>query len=390
MNGRPILAMPTPSPRGLADLSRRPRPAFPLVDPRTLYFHLARGAIHHAIRALELDGSDILVPAWHHGVEVEAIVAAGARPVFYGLRHDFSADLASLAHELTPETRALYVIHYIGFPQPMRELASFARGHGLKLIEDCALALFSRDGAIPLGARADAAIYCLYKSLPIPDGGALWMPGPITDPELRTPGVMGAIQSLSAGFAARWSTRSTVGVRARRIIRGVSSAMRFIGTLPGERHPVGHAHMVPGEERLSISPGTRLMLRRQDAAGIVERRRRNFRDLHIQLGSHGQRHVALSDGVCPLFYPLPVEQKALVRRRLSEAGIETIDFWRHGSCLLPAGRFPLVDRLRREILEIPIHQDLEPGDITRIAQVLRRTLDGLAPMPLLEGRGRLG
>ena len=41
------------------------------------------------------------------------------------------------------------------------------------LIEDCALSLFSHDGERPLGSLGDAAIFCFYKTLPVPHGGGL-------------------------------------------------------------------------------------------------------------------------------------------------------------------------------------------------------------------------
>src|SRR5437879_1432817 len=75
--------------------------------------------------------------------------------------------------KLTPEVAALYVIHYAGFSQDMEAARQLADSAGLPLVEDCALALLSRNGDKPLGSYGDLSIFCLYKTLPVPNGGAL-------------------------------------------------------------------------------------------------------------------------------------------------------------------------------------------------------------------------
>lgn len=378
MSSYRIGALPAPSPLHLLPNGARPARPYPFVDASTRYFHLARGAVHRAIRELGLGGADVLVPAWHHGVEVDAIVAAGARPVFYGLTPELSADLGSLAEAITPATRALYVIHYLGLPQPMRDLSAFARGHGLKVIEDCALALLSRDEAMPLGARGDAAIFCLYKTLGVPDGGALRIARTTTPPlELDRPTTAAMMQELAAGLLARWSTRSALGNAVRRGASRVARSLRTRTSLPADARPVGHARFVPGEERMAISPITKRLLDSVDARDIVERRRRNFLDLHDRLGRLATPLVReLPEGVCPLFYPLLVEDKRLLQAALQADRIESVDFWRDGSPLPGAGRFPLVEELRERVLELPIHQDVDEDDVARIARVVRRELTG--------------
>ena len=57
-------------------------------------------------------------------------------------------------------------------------MKQLAEQHGLPLIEDCALSLLSADGDTPLGTTGDVAIFCLYKTLPVPNGGAMVVNGP--------------------------------------------------------------------------------------------------------------------------------------------------------------------------------------------------------------------
>src|ERR1700687_5012254 len=141
---RVVPCMPTIWPHML-----RPRPAsaappvFPFDQPQLRYRYFARNAVWDAVELLGLAGKEVLFPAYHHGVELETLLAAGVKPVFFRVDGQMRADLADAKRKLTTDTAALYMIHYAGFAQDMgaaRELADWA---GIPLVEDCALALLS-------------------------------------------------------------------------------------------------------------------------------------------------------------------------------------------------------------------------------------------------------
>src|SRR3954464_2427920 len=155
-----------------------PRPAavaplvFPFDQPGLRYRYFARNSVWDAVRMLALEGRKVLVPAYHHGVELETLLAAGVEPVFFRVDGQMRADFAD-ARTKGAGAAALYVIHYAGFPQDMEAARQLARELGVPVIEDCALALLSRDGEKPLGSFGDVSVFCLYKTLPVPNGGAL-------------------------------------------------------------------------------------------------------------------------------------------------------------------------------------------------------------------------
>jgi hypothetical protein len=349
---------------------------FPLAAPRARRWYFARNAVFHGARLLGLAGGEALVPAYHHGVEVEALEAAGVAPVFVRVDGRMRLDLGELERAIGPRTRAIYVIHYAGFPQPMDDVLAIARRHGLRVIEDCALALLSADGAAPLGSRGDLGIFCLYKSVPVPNGGVLAvnagdLPAP---PEAAPAPVVSTLSHAAGGLLANGAVRlGPFGVALREGLRAVTRLVRR-GT--GVR-PVstGTRHFDPAAADLGMSPLSGLVLRNLDWRGIVEARRRNFflllgrlRDLAPPVFSE------LPAGVCPLFYPLLTDDKAGLRQRLAARGVETVDFWRthHPSC--PAGAFPEVDQLRRRVLELPIHQDLAPEDVAYVGRAVQECL----------------
>lgn len=372
-SSRPINSLPAVTPNALLS-SVEPRRAFPFGDERTRWFYLGRGAVFHAVRALGLVGREVLIPAYHHGVEIEALSAAGAIPRFYGLDRKFRLKVPELEGLVGPRTAAVYVIHVAGFAQPMEDVRAFARRHKLKVIEDCALSLFSSDGALPLGSRADAAIYCLYKTIPVPNGGALWMREP-PEIELADAGATTAVHQVASSMLVTFERTTATGRVLRRVVQAGARAARSVRPLPVDARPVGRRTYIPGQESLAISPVSLRIASRLDAAGIVKARRDNYEGLARRLRGVAPPIIdPLPQGTCPLFYPTWVEDKRALHAWLIARGIDAIDFWSEGSPLVRAGDFPDVDALRKHVLELPIHQDLDDDDLDRLAAAVRAGL----------------
>jgi len=166
------------------------------------------------------------------------------------------------------------------------------------------------------------------------------------------------------------------GEVGRRVRQAMRDASRWVVRRANvERVATGTQHFNIDDVQLGMSAASHLVLRNQDTAGIVERRRRNYFLLYAML-----RDVAppvtgeLKPGVCPLFYPMPVEDKAGAMARLLARGVETVDFWRVRHPAVPPGLFPEVDRLRERVLELPVHQDLSPADAEHVASCVRELL----------------
>src|SRR5437868_689842 len=138
---------------------------YPLAERHKSSYYAARAGIYALFSALRKHGVDsVLVPDYHSGNEVRAIRASGMRVVFYSVNHRMSPDLDEL-YELMSDGRigAFYVIHYVGWPQPVEEIASLCRAKGILLIEDCTESFLSRFGSKPLGTYGDYSIFSLYK-----------------------------------------------------------------------------------------------------------------------------------------------------------------------------------------------------------------------------------
>jgi dTDP-4-amino-4,6-dideoxygalactose transaminase len=372
-------------------LSTRPRGPglfpFQAEEERLRSTYFARNAIHHAVRSLGLSpGDQILVPAYHHGVEMEALSAAGLHLVFYPVDADLRGNLEAAERLITSRTKSLYVVHFMGFPQPMEEARALCERHGLVLMEDCALALLSSDGDRPLGSSGDVSFFCLYKTLPVPNGGVLCINRPdlverFAEPVWPrwTPPSVASVASQLVG-SALVSVERSLGWPARLARQAarwtVRSALSALGV---RRVPVGSDHFVVDQAGLGMSPVVRHLVDRLDHRDIVRRRRQNYLTLAELLGRRAPPMVKqLDEGVCPLFYPTRMRGGARAKEAVVQAllarGVEAVDFWSQGH---PAarGRFPEVERLRAEVLELPIHQDLDETDLQWVARATGEALD---------------
>ncbi|TMB13639.1 MAG: aminotransferase DegT, partial [Deltaproteobacteria bacterium] len=115
---------------------------FPFDQPGLRYRYFARNAVWDAVQLLGLAGKKVLMPAYHHGVELETLLAAGVQPVFFRVDAQMRADFDD-ARAKSAGAAALYVIHYAGFPQDMHAARYLANELRVPVIEDCALALLS-------------------------------------------------------------------------------------------------------------------------------------------------------------------------------------------------------------------------------------------------------
>src|SRR6185503_19832920 len=147
---------------------------FPLSHRRGRGFHTARSAIYQLFKMLVASGrTRVLAPDYHMGNELRAIRAAGAKVELYTIDRQGRPDIPALSRQAARGADVLFTIRYAGWPQPVCDLRRLCDEHGLRLVEDCALALFSRAQGRPLGSFGDYAVFCLFKTLPVLDGGLL-------------------------------------------------------------------------------------------------------------------------------------------------------------------------------------------------------------------------
>jgi perosamine synthetase len=100
-------------------------------------------ALHLALHALGLTaGDEVVCPSLSFIATANAIVHAGARPVFADVEPaTLNLTATAVARVITPRTRALMLVHQIGLPADLAALGELARARGIAVIEDAACAV---------------------------------------------------------------------------------------------------------------------------------------------------------------------------------------------------------------------------------------------------------
>lgn len=337
---------------------------------RPVAARFARTAVWRGLQALGVGpGDEVLMPSFHHGVEVETVRAVGARVRFYPVGPDLTCRPSQVAAAVGPATRVVYVVHYFGFAQPVAELRALCDARGLALFEDCALALLSAPGGVPLGSVGDAAAFCLYKTLPVPDGGLL---------VLKQEALRPAPEDVRAE-PGRWlreaATLARALLRPSPSRKGVVRLPTAADAAPADRDRAGHPEFHPSQLAWPMSPVTTLLLRSFDLGEIRRRRRRHFAFWEETLG-RALPPVAgpLMPGTCPLLYPVLVDDKEGLCQALAAQGLELHRWWFRRWGGAPQGACPQADDLRRRLVGFPVHQALDEAALERILRAVRRHL----------------
>jgi dTDP-3-amino-3,4,6-trideoxy-alpha-D-glucose transaminase len=131
-------------------------------------------AITIALRALGVgSGDDVVVPSFTFFASVEAVVCAGARPVFCDVDPEtFCVTRETVERAMTERTAAVMPVHLFGNLAPVPDLA----GLGVPVLEDAAQAAGGSLNGVRAGALGAAATFSFFPSKNLPclgDGGAI-------------------------------------------------------------------------------------------------------------------------------------------------------------------------------------------------------------------------
>jgi dTDP-4-amino-4,6-dideoxygalactose transaminase len=347
---RPQLGVWPPLPLGVYQRTAGALP-YPLREDNCRLYGLGRHALWHGVRRLGLAaGDEILVPAYHHGSEVEALTRAGLDCTFYEGSELLSPDQAELESLVGDRTRALLLIHYLGFAQDAARWRSWCDDHGIVLIEDAAQAFLATHEGSPVGSFGELSIFCLYKTFGLPDGGAAVGAAEGSSNERRRHpiGVRGLARVHTSWLKARSGRLSQVATRFERPYD------------PAEDFALGDPGTGPSRATLHLLP-------RIADSGAARARRENYASLLAELEELVPPPFStVHPGASPFLLPVRTPAKPGLLSWLRRQGIAALDFWSVPHSSLPAERFPRASSLRKSIVGLPVHQELRPRDLDRI------------------------
>lgn len=306
-------------------------------------------------------GDEVVVPAQTHVATVHAVEWVGARPVFAdcdSATGNLTAE--SIAAAITPRTKAISVVHFLGIPCDMPEIMAVAEEHGLKVIEDCALALGARFQGKHVGLFGDVACFSFYpvKHITTGEGGMF-----IT----RHRDVAEAVVKLRAfGVDRSHSERTipgiydvpTLGLNYRMSEMQAALGRVQLGRIQ-ENLERRQANFAALKRALSDMPGIRIL----DATSpesqsshyclslVLEGARQDRRDAMVA-------HLNAAGVGTSVYYPHPVPRLTYYRRKY---GYE-------------AGRFIQAAQISDQSLALPVGVHVSDADITYLTEKLNEAL----------------
>ena len=401
----------------LADLCAAPQAEplpYPFGEAGVSCWYNARAAIWQGLRSLGIvRGDRVIAPAYTCGSELDTLVQAGLTLDFYRIGPDLGADLADLERMCATPAAAIFVTHFYGLPQPIAHIAAIAQRHGMRLIEDVSHGLYSATACgQPLGSFGDMAVFSLWKSLAVPDGGVLRLrlesvrvPLPVRG---EAPGLASMAGRLRHMLEETVASRHPDAVRAlrRRVTDPLVRALRpgaapatvsaaaaaaagasmpasmpesAPAPAPAPRDLASDRSLPPEALQLAFRPERRAwrmtalssyLLPRLSHAAMVGERREHFRSLTDRVLPGPAVYPLLSElpaHTNPLFFPLVAAEPRAFCRHLAA---HRIGFFRGWCVFHPAvdwSRFPYESQLKEQVVVVPIHQGLSDAEMARIA-----------------------
>jgi perosamine synthetase len=329
-----------------------------LGERRVVAVNSGTAALHVALCALGIPrGSEVLVPSLTFVATVQAILAAGARPVFCEVETThLTVDVDDVRRRITPRTSAILPVHYAGTPCDLDALLDIGRTARIPVVEDAAHAFGSSLAGRRLGSFGDVTCFSFdpIKNITCGEGGAI----ATGDDEV-------------AGRARRIGN---LGLEADGWARRSSAAGHEVGT-PGFRYHLSSINAAIGLAQLD-----RLETFERRKHEIVRAYDRAFESLdRLTIVTPWRRHVH------PFSYVVRVRGGArdALRAYLVDRDIgTTVEYVpNHLQPLCAAWREPLpvTEQVAREILTLPLFVEMTDEDVARVSDAVAAFFAGAPP-----------
>jgi dTDP-4-amino-4,6-dideoxygalactose transaminase len=121
------------------------------------------------------DGDEVICPSYTFIATANAVLYAGAKPVFAEIDpHTWNIDPADALRRLTSRTKAIIPVHQVGLAADLDALKAFA-DRGIAIIEDAACAIGSTYRGRHVGSHGHVACWSFHprKTISMGEGGML-------------------------------------------------------------------------------------------------------------------------------------------------------------------------------------------------------------------------
>ena len=119
-------------------------------------------ALYLALKALDVGpGDEVICPCWSWIATANAVLLAGAKPVFADVDDRLNIDPISVEKLISSNTVAIIPVHFAGSVCQIENIVDLARERGLFVIEDCAQSFSARYKGRPAGSFGDVGCFSM-------------------------------------------------------------------------------------------------------------------------------------------------------------------------------------------------------------------------------------
>jgi dTDP-4-amino-4,6-dideoxygalactose transaminase len=281
-------------------------------------------------------GDEVIVPSFTFAATANTVALTGATPVFADINpQTFNIDPLAIEAAITPRTRAIQPVHLYGQPAAMDEIMAIAARHDLLVVEDAAQAHMASLNGTPVGSFGMAGVFSFYPT-----------------------------KNMTSGEGGMISTASDEVARQCRLLRNQGMEKRYENEIVGFNTRMTDIHAAIGRVQLTKLAGWTTQ-RRSNAKFLDENLKgvviphvapnaiHVYHQYTIRILGHARDEFAaemtkrgVGNGV---YYPIPVHE-------LDSFGLD-LDL-------------PETTRASKEVLSIPVHPSLSPGELETIVSVV--------------------
>jgi len=302
-------------------------------------------AIYIALKALGIGAGDEVITVANSWISTsETITQTGAKPVFVDIEPDYyTIDPKKIEEKITGRTRAIIPVHLYGQPADMDAISELCGKHGLFLIEDTAQAHFAEYRGQKVGTFGDVATFSFY-------------PGK----NLGAYGDAGAIITNDEDLAEKMRMFANHGALKK------------------------HDHQIEGiNSRLDGLQAAILSTKLPHIQEWNEQRRNNamyYKELLSDVDEISLPQIRTAAKHIFHLFVIRVEQRDLLQRYLTNAGISTAIHYPTALPFLPAYRylnhsevdFPVAAKYQRQILSLPMFPELTHQQIEYVSEHIKK------------------
>ncbi len=335
----------------------------------TLALNSCTGGLHCALSALGVGaGDEVITSPFTFVASGHVIVWTGAKPVLVDVDpNTFNIDPEKVEKAITPKTKAILPIHFAGLSCDMDALLDIGKRHNIPVIEDAAHAAGSEYKGKKVGSFGDVAVFSFYptKNMTTGEGGMVTT----NDPELADRIRKFAFFGIDKEVWERY---------------GKKQGWQYDIILPGFKYNMSDVLATIG--RVQLKQLDRFNLKRSEIADFYKKSLSGLEDC-ISLPPETADTVHNWH-----LFPIRLDKTEKTREGLIEyltekqigssvhfIPLHLFSYYQKAWGYKP-GDFPVVEKIFKNIVSIPLYPGLTDGDQERIVSAIYGFFDRKPPL----------